>query len=131
MPKIIPVIIAIIHKNNKFLLTERADGPIWHFPGGGLEFGEELPTGLKREIKEELNISITIERQLPYIFSAVRSSWHGVLISYLCTISGSEVITLNEESIRYGWFTLEEIKKLKKLELVWDMAEEAAKLLTR
>ena len=30
------------------------------FPGGGLEFGEGLADGLKREFKEELNIDVKI-----------------------------------------------------------------------
>ena len=31
----------------------------WHIPGGGIEEGERIEEGLKREIKEETNLEIT------------------------------------------------------------------------
>ncbi len=56
---------AIIHKGNKILLGLKKEGPHpadlggkWHFPGGRIEKGESLEEGLKREILEELSISI-------------------------------------------------------------------------
>ncbi len=139
MNKIIPVAIAIIHKDNTFLLTERkgkdADdapfGRIWHFPGGAVEFGEEVQEALKREIKEELNLSINIEHQVPRVFSAVRPHWHGILISHVCSIVGGENIILDSESYQFGWFTYEEIKKLYTLPFVFEMLDEAKKLLEK
>lgn len=137
MQKISPVAIAIIHKKNKFLLTERKGtdpddaqfGRIWHFPGGGVEFGEEIYDALKREIKEELNLSIIIEKQFS-IYSALRLPyWHGLLIPHLCSIVGEEHITLDDESFQYGWFTHEEVQKLYKLPAVGEMLDEAVKLL--
>lgn len=135
MPKIIPVVIAVIQHKGKYLLTEREGkdpddiqfGRVWHFPGGALEFGEELDSALIREIKEETNLDIKVERQLPRIFSAVRMGWHGVLIPHLCSVVGDNIkIVLDHESINYGWYTLEEIQKLKKLTFVQEMADDAA-----
>lgn len=137
MKKIIPVVIAVIYKNNKLLLTERRGmdlddkqfGRIWHFPGGALEFGEQLENSLHREIQEELHCNIIIEKQFPQIYSAVRENWHGILIPHLCRIVGMEEITLNEEAYRYGWFTKEEIALLKKLPFVQEMANTAFSLI--
>lgn len=136
MSKIIPVVIAVIHHQGKYLLTEREGkdpddiefGNVWHFPGGALEFGEELDRALIREIKEETNLDIKVERQLPRIFSAVRMGWHGVLIPHLCSVVGNNKVILDHESINYGWFTRAEIKKLKKLTFVQEMADDAASL---
>jgi len=133
MKPIIPVVIAVIHKDNKLLLTERRGmdeddkqfGRIWHFPGGALEFGEDMRGALKREIKEELNIDIQIDSQLPQVYSAVRQYWHGILIPHLCRVDGSNEIQLNEESYRYGWFTREEIYQLNKLPFVQNMSDNA------
>ncbi len=136
MRSITPVITAVIHRDGKFLLTERAYhhdsdiGQAWHFPGGQLEFGEELQDGLKREIQEELNLTIIVERQLP-VFTAILKTWQGVFIPHLCSIDGEFNITLDHESLQYNWFTLEEIKKLKTLSFVVEMAEEAEKALTQ
>lgn len=129
MQRIVPVAVAIIHKDNKFLLTERKGtdpedkqfGRVWHFPGGEIEFGEDIQTALKREIKEELNLTIKIESQIPHIFSALRSNWHGLLIPHVCSIVGKENIVLDSESFQYGWFTYDEIIKLRKLPFVFEM----------
>jgi len=132
MDKIVPVAIAIIHKDNKFLLTERKGndpddppgGRVWHFPGGSIEFGETIEAALKREIKEELNLEIIIERQLGEIYSAIRPHWHGILIPYICTIQGEENIQLDHESYQYGWFTKDNIATLHTLPFVQNMAEQ-------
>lgn len=139
MNKIIPVAIAVIYKDNKFLLTERkgkdpddppGGGRVWHFPGGAVEFGENVESALKREIREELNLSISIQAQLP-VHSAVRPYWHGILISHLCQIVGPEDILLDKESFQYGWFTRTEIEKLHTLPFVAEMLEDAQALLNR
>lgn len=137
MKKIIPVVIAIIHKNGKFLLTERRGmdpddkqfGRVWHFPGGSLEFGESVEQSLKREIKEETHLDIHIIRQITPVFSAVRDNWHGLLIPHLCEIVGQEDIILNEEAYQYAWHTPAGIQSLKKLPFVQEMADAASTLL--
>lgn len=138
MNKIVPVVIAIIHKDNKFLLTERKNTgeenkvfgkkPLWHFPGGQLEFGEELEVALVREIREETALSIIVHQQLP-IYPAIRDHWHGLLIPHLCSVIGKAQVQLNFESTNYGWFTYEEVKGLYKLPLVSEMLDEAVTLL--
>ena len=139
MNRIIPVAIAIIHKENKFLLTERKGkdpddppgGRVWHFPGGGVEFGETVEAALIREIKEELALSIEIVQQLPCTFSAIRTKWHGLLIPHLCSLAGNEIIRLDHESFQYGWFTANEVRKLRILPFVNEMLDEAEKLLLK
>lgn len=141
MNRIIPVVIAVIHHEGKFLLTLRKNDdeedkefggtPLWHFPGGALEFGERIDTALIREIKEETTLTIKIEGQTTRIFSAVRKYWHGLLIPHLCSVVGKTDITLDHESLDYGWFTGDEIKKLPKLPFVQEMADAAAALLKK
>ncbi|MFT5820268.1 MAG: 8-oxo-dGTP diphosphatase [Crocinitomix sp.] len=48
--------------NNAVLVTDEHRGgvPITKFPGGGLEKGEGLADGLKREFDEEINIAVTV-----------------------------------------------------------------------
>lgn len=139
MNRIIPVAIAIIHHEDKFLLTLRKNDdeedkefggtPLWHFPGGAVEFGEEIYTALIREIKEETSLTIKIEQQTPHIFSAVRKYWHGLLIPHLCSVVGKTDVQLDHESLDYGWFTISEIQKLNKLPFVQNMVDDAEKIL--
>lgn len=52
----------LLVQDGKVLVTDEIRGgtKMTKFPGGGLEFGEGLADGLKREFKEELNIDVKI-----------------------------------------------------------------------
>lgn len=61
----VPVDVAVgvlIAPDGQFLLTSRPAGKVyagyWEFPGGKLEAGETVEQALKRELQEELGISI-------------------------------------------------------------------------
>ena len=63
MSDFVHVAVAIIlNKNKEVLISLRAkdvhQGGLWEFPGGKLEKNESVYDALKREIYEELNISI-------------------------------------------------------------------------
>jgi len=60
-----PVDVAVgvlIDAQGRFLLTSRPEGKVyagyWEFPGGKLEAGETVELALRRELHEELGISI-------------------------------------------------------------------------
>ena len=52
----------LIDKNNHVLITQRIEGKLlkgfWEFPGGKLNIGENPEIALKRELEEELGISV-------------------------------------------------------------------------
>ena len=59
------VVAAIIKKDNKILATQRGYGEfegLWEFPGGKIEDGETKEEALVREIEEELNADIIVEK---------------------------------------------------------------------
>lgn len=56
----------IIHKQGKILISKRKkdasfEADKWEFPGGKIEFSEDPKSALIREIKEELDITITVD----------------------------------------------------------------------
>lgn len=61
LPQPIPVAMAIIYQDDKYLMQLRDDVPnivypgVWGFFGGHLEPGEEPEIGLKRELIEEID----------------------------------------------------------------------------
>lgn len=62
------VVAAVIEKDNKILICQRKSGQRhglkWEFPGGKVERGEDSPTALARELREELAIEAMIGRLL-------------------------------------------------------------------
>ncbi len=64
----INVVCGIIKVRDKILVTQRSDKmklPLkWEFPGGKLEKDENEINCIKRELKEELNIEITVKQKL-------------------------------------------------------------------
>ncbi len=67
----VPVDVAVgvlIDAQDRFLLTSRPEGKVysgyWEFPGGKLEAGESVEQALRRELQEELGI--TIASALPW-----------------------------------------------------------------
>jgi len=67
---VVAVGVAIINKNGEVLIAKRTpDKPmpnIWEFPGGKLEVDETLEECGIREIKEELELDIAMDKYLGY-----------------------------------------------------------------
>jgi 8-oxo-dGTP diphosphatase len=65
----ITVVAALIKKNNKYLIAKRSTGSEevlgkWEFPGGKVEEGETEECALVREIKEEFEMNIKVNKFL-------------------------------------------------------------------
>ncbi len=78
---------AIIRRGERLLITKRRAesmlGGLWEFPGGKLEPGETLEECLHREISEELDITVRIERPFVSVRHAY-SHFRITLHTYLC-----------------------------------------------
>ena len=65
--KTIEVVAAIIRKGDKIFATQRGYGEFkdwWEFPGGKMELGETPEEALIREIREELDTEISVDKFL-------------------------------------------------------------------
>lgn len=98
---------AMILYNKKVLILKRTNNHrfgagTWEFPGGKLEFGEDLISGLKREIMEETGLLVTVEK-LQYATTFMTHEYRQVvIINYLCK-TDTDKIALSEEHTEYIW----------------------------
>lgn len=89
MNKIIEVVAAVIEKDNKILATQRGYGEFkgkWEFPGGKLQDNESKEEALKREIKEELNADINVDKYLTTI-EYDYPNFHLTMHTYICSLN--------------------------------------------
>lgn len=111
------VLAAIIRYKNKILIAKRYVKELnmhkWEFPGGKLEKDENLSECLKREIKEELNLDISVGEIFEVVY--YRYSKKTVLIlTYLC-----DSTTYNAQAIEceeYNWIEFKELESYDFLE---------------
>jgi 8-oxo-dGTP diphosphatase len=106
----------IIDQQGKLFLSRR--GPktknergLWEFPGGGVEFGEKLADGLRREMREEYGVEIEVGELLDVVDHILpEEGQHWVSPTFLCWIvSGSLSILEPEKCSVIGWFAPEQM----------------------
>ena len=73
----------------------------WSLPGGKIEEGESLGSGVIREVKEETGIDVSVKRLL-YISDNISSNRHIIHILFECEYVGGDVgkelnLTLDEK----------------------------------
>lgn len=106
--KTIHVAAAIIKKENKILTAKRNYGEfvdLWEFPGGKIEPKETPEEALKRELMEEMDITvdihehfITIEYDYP--------TFHLVMDCFLCSLQSNDITLRVHHS--YRWVSIKD-----------------------
>lgn len=108
--KTIEVSAAIIHdKMGRIFATQRRYGEWkdwWEFPGGKIEPGETPEEALAREIKEELNAEISIDKFVTTVEYSY-PKFHLIMHCYLCSLT-TDSLHLNEHEAA-KWLTKEEL----------------------
>lgn len=110
--KTIEVVAAVIKHDNKIFTSRRNYGEfenMWEFPGGKIEEGETREESLIREIKEELELNIEVNKYLTTV-EYDYPNFHLIMHCFMCTIIGGE-LRLNVHNDA-KWTTLEELDKL-------------------
>ena len=109
---VIEVVAGVIYKDNKFLIAQRnlkkAQGGLWEFPGGKVENNESKESALIREIKEEFDADIKVEK---YIGENIHHYPERdiKLIFYKARLLSDEIKLLEHED--YRWIEKEDRQK--------------------
>ncbi len=113
--KEIHVTAAVIIQDNKILCVQRNENKYdyiskkWEFPGGKVEENEQLEDTIKREIQEELNLSINVKSFLIQV-NHQYPDFKLKMDTFICEIIDG-ILNLNEH-IDYKWLTVSELSYL-------------------
>ncbi len=107
--KTIRVVAAVIKKGDKIFSTQRGYGDFkggWEFPGGKIEQGETPEEAIVREIKEELDASIVVDRYMTTI-EYDYPNFHLSMDCFLAHLKEDHVELLEHSAAK--WLTREDI----------------------
>ncbi|MBO4487482.1 MAG: (deoxy)nucleoside triphosphate pyrophosphohydrolase [Bacteroidaceae bacterium] len=112
--KQIEVVAAIIHDaDGRIFATQRGYGEWegwWEFPGGKMEVGESPEEALQREIWEELETRIVIERLVTTV-EWDYPKFHLKMRCYWCHVESGSLTLKEHEAAR--WLTKDELESVK------------------
>ena len=105
----------ILHNNKGLIIQRSADDEMgantWEFVGRKIDFGEGLEDALIREVKEEVNLTITVDRLLYATSFKTDKHRQVVILTYLCAAHDDTVVLSNEHK-NYLWANKEQMMSL-------------------
>ena len=118
MKNIIEVVAAVIVKDNLILATQRGYGEFkgkWEFPGGKIQGNETKEEALVREIKEELNAYINVDKFLTTV-EYDYPNFHLTMHTYICSLNNNvEFVYRNNNELEHEnmiWLDKEDLDSL-------------------
>lgn len=111
--KTILVTAGVIIEKKKALVAQRKKralrGLLWEFPGGKVKEGEDPRRALQRELKEELDVDVEVEKILEAVFHTY-PEYPILLLAYRCRIKRGTPRPMGCHDLR--WVCLAELNKL-------------------
>lgn len=107
--KTIDVVAAIIVKGTEILAMQRGYGEFeggWEFPGGKVEQGETPEEAIVREIHEELNARISVQRFLTQVEHDY-PTFHLSMKCFICTLNDPSFQLLEHHAAK--WLDIQHI----------------------
>lgn len=109
----------IINDKNEILLAKsfKWDG-FYCVPGGRVEIGEKVEGTVKREVKEEVGLTVS-EVHFLCIADAIYpknffKKRHFIFLDYLCRVHGNQTVKLDADELQsYIWINLKKALELK------------------
>ncbi len=108
---------AIIQRDDgKILLLQRNSTTgfypnVWEFPGGKLDFGEEMEEAVIREVREESNLTVKVNELIYISPFLMDEETEFVVMCYYCEpISLDYEVKISREHQKFKWVEPEKLK---------------------
>lgn len=116
MTRLRPAVKGLVERDGRYLLLEQpvGDGMGWVPPGGGVEHGETFEAALRREVREETALSVTVGDTVG-AFTFTIQDVHVCVTVFECEADGGEVdpdAESTEPISAAGWFAPDEFGDL-------------------
>lgn len=122
------VAVVIVNDERQILLQKRADVGLWGLPSGHIEIGETVKEAAIREVKEEMNVDIRINKLIG-VYSDPESQVfnypngrvvHFITTCFLAEMIGGELKCNSSESLEVRFFQRDSLpKNLLKMHPQW------------
>ncbi len=107
---------AVILNNKKILLVnhKKNNDSYWLLPGGGVSYAEDMKHAVKRELSEELNISVKVEDFLFLVENIAGDSNRHIIHFYFSAeiCGGSLKLGTDPRVAGYRYFSSEELEDI-------------------
>jgi ADP-ribose pyrophosphatase YjhB (NUDIX family) len=131
---------AVVVDRGRVLLIRRGTEPLkgqWSLPGGMLELGESLASGVVREVREETGLAVEVVELVELLDRIHRDEdrvrYHYVIADYLCRVTGGALQAASDaDAVRWveraEWNSHSALKldpiTVRVMEKGWQMASE-------
>jgi 8-oxo-dGTP diphosphatase len=133
-----PAVAVIFNDKGEILLTQRYSPTRphvhgkWHFPGGGIEFGEHPRETAVREVEEETGVTVELLTKHPIVYNHVFASTPTQILMLAFPakyLSGNIDTSHDRQTNDARWFTYDNINWKETLPNTKEIIDEARTLI--
>jgi 8-oxo-dGTP diphosphatase len=110
---------ALVKRGSEILLIKRGREPFkdfWALPGGYVDWDETVEDAVRREVKEEIGVTVTSLELIGVYSRPDRHPEQAVAVAYRVEIEGE--VQAGDDAVEFRWFPLDALP-----ELAFDHAE--------